>query len=117
MEFARPRLNHPRMSDEDENLLGRRIRAMRKARRWTQEELADRVGLTTGAISQFETGKAVPRWNNLQKIADAFQCPVSDLVSAEGPSDLVALIGEIEDLSPDMRQQVSDYVAFLQSRR
>lgn len=36
--------------------LGGRIAAFRKAKGWTQEQLADRVGVSAPAVSKWETG-------------------------------------------------------------
>lgn len=36
--------------------MGERIRTLRQARGWSQGQLADRVGVTTGAVSHWENG-------------------------------------------------------------
>jgi transcriptional regulator with XRE-family HTH domain len=46
---------HP-VSREAARLLGARIREARSARRWTQRELAERVGTTPATISKVERG-------------------------------------------------------------
>lgn len=37
--------------------MGDRIRRLREAKGWTQRELADRVGVTEAAVSQWERGE------------------------------------------------------------
>ena len=44
------------------------IAAFRKAKRMTQEELANRSGLTRPAIGNYEQGKRVPSIDNVIKI-------------------------------------------------
>lgn len=39
------------------NTIGQRIRTLRKAREWSQEQLAGAAGITPQAISDLETGK------------------------------------------------------------
>jgi len=51
--------------------LGRRLREFRHARRRTLEEVAEDTGLTTGYLSQIETGEAVPSISALAAIAAA----------------------------------------------
>nr|DAQ28224.1 MAG TPA: helix-turn-helix domain protein [Caudoviricetes sp.] len=43
-------------------------------------ELAKRTGLNYNTISQYESGKHKPRIDNLQKIAEALECEVKDIV-------------------------------------
>jgi transcriptional regulator with XRE-family HTH domain len=48
--------------------LRREIRERRKAKGWSQEELAKKAGLAQRHISAIETGKVVPRYDTLLDI-------------------------------------------------
>ena len=52
-------------------LLGAKIKAIRKARNLTQEQLAELVNIGTPNISYIENGKFAPSIESLQKIAHA----------------------------------------------
>jgi len=45
----------------DAKAIGRRIRAARKSRRWTQKALGEVVGVTGQSVWYWETGRALPR--------------------------------------------------------
>ena len=67
---------------------------MRKRKGMTQQELADRLGVTNKAISKWETGEALPDTALLVPIADIFGVSVDELlrgqalnVCAEAPKD------------------------------
>jgi transcriptional regulator with XRE-family HTH domain len=53
--MARPRRYSPRTREAAE-LLGAQIRQARLERRWSQQELADRVGITPDTLSKIERG-------------------------------------------------------------
>ena len=53
------------------NLLGKRIKELRKSRNITQDQLAEQVGICTPNVSYFETGKYTPSIETLSKIAKA----------------------------------------------
>lgn len=53
-------------------LLQNNLRRLRTARNWSQSVLAEKAGLSVGAIKMFETGKRWPRSDNLDAIANAF---------------------------------------------
>lgn len=63
-------------------VLGRRVRQLRKARGWTLQSLAERVGRTTSALSMLENGRREPRLSLLQALAGAFDIPLADLVGS-----------------------------------
>ena len=52
--------------------LGEKILALRKARGWSQEELAGRIGVTRQALSRWESDAAVPDTVNVVQMADLF---------------------------------------------
>lgn len=51
-------------------LLGLKIRKIRKSRKLTQEQLAERVGIGTANISYIETGKFSPSVDTLAKLSE-----------------------------------------------
>ena len=52
-------------------LLGNKIREYRKKKKFTQEQLAEMVGIGTANISYIETGKFAPSMETLDKLAKA----------------------------------------------
>ena len=52
--------------------MGEKILSLRKARGWSQEELADRVGVTRQAVSRWESGQAKPDADKIIAICDLF---------------------------------------------
>lgn len=60
-------------------LLGKKIREIRKARKLTQEQLAERIDIGTPNISYFETGKFSPSIETLEKIAKALDVEIYQL--------------------------------------
>lgn len=70
--------------------LSERLKLLRKGRKLTQDELADRLGLTKSAISKFETGNSAPSFETLKKVAALYRVSTdyllngSDSTSASG---------------------------------
>ena len=59
---------------------GERIRQLRTARGWTQEDLAGECGLDRSYLSGLELGRRNPTYLNLLKLAKAFGLAVVDLL-------------------------------------
>ncbi len=55
------------------------IRQLRQARGWTQEQVARRVGVAQGTVSQWEHGNRRPYRRNLQRLAELFGISVEDI--------------------------------------
>jgi len=62
-----------------DNHLGITLLALRRLCGWTQETLAEKAGLSSGSISNYENGMSVPDREALQAIALAFRLPLADL--------------------------------------
>ena len=80
--------------------LGKKIRRYRDGLGLTQAELASRLGLTYSSVSQWESGRAVPRTPVIRQLADLFDTTVSELMGEEadtsaikGTSRMVPLLG------------------------
>ncbi len=59
--------------------IGERIRATRKERGLTQDELADRVGMNGRHLSRIETGRLTAPRRTLLRIAEALELPIEEL--------------------------------------
>ena len=79
--------------------IGDRIRYFRRSKRWTQQELAARTGVTTAFIGYLERGEKKPSLETMVKLGEALGVGLDRLVAggaAEGGgalyADLVALV-------------------------
>lgn len=59
--------------------LDKNLRFLRKSKNWSQEELANKLGLNRGNIASYEKGTAEPKICNLLKIAHVFGVSILDL--------------------------------------
>ena len=62
------------------NVLAINLRRHRQARGWTQEELADRVGLSSRYIGQVERAQASASITVLGRLADALEIKATELI-------------------------------------
>lgn len=76
------------------------VREWRKHRNLTQEQLAERIEATAGAISQLETGVIGYTQPTLEAIAFALSCEPGDLLSVDP-----AMQGEVVDLLRLIRER------------
>ena len=64
--------------------LGKKIRRYRDGLGLTQAELAAKLGLTYSSVSQWESGRAIPRTPVIKQLADLFGTTVADLMGEDG---------------------------------
>ena len=60
---------------------GNRILDLRIKAGFSQNELAERVGVTNKAVSKWETGKSKPTTNVIRKLAALFRIDINELLS------------------------------------
>ena len=61
--------------------LGKRIQARRKICNFTQENLAEKISVTVGYISQIERGITKVNLDTLSKIAESLNCELSEFLT------------------------------------
>ncbi len=69
--------------------LGQQIAERRRELSWTQDQLAERLGVDTETISRFERGVTVPALLTIEKLAGILKTSVANLLSEASisPSD------------------------------
>lgn len=61
-------------------MIGEKIKALRKAKKLTQEQLAELLNISSQAVSKWETGMSSPDIDMLPRLAAFFQTSVDDLL-------------------------------------
>ena len=62
-----------------EQTIGKRIARLRKSRGMTQDQLAERVGVSAQAVSKWENDVSCPDISLLPKLAEIFQVTTDSL--------------------------------------
>ena len=66
------------------------IRKARKAARMSQDELASKIGINRATLSKYENGLIDPSFSQLEKIADALDVSIFEILPAEHRAPLEA---------------------------
>ena len=85
-------------------ILGNRLFELRKEARLSQEEFADKIGVSRQAVSKWERGEALPDTDNLITIAKLFKVSLDSLILNEIKN---------EDFAEDLSQIDSEETAIL----
>jgi transcriptional regulator with XRE-family HTH domain len=80
------------------------IREWRKYRNLTLEKLAERVGVTHGALSQLERGEVNYTQPMLEALADALQCEPADLIMRDPNSEIWSVM-DVLKAAPEAEQR------------
>ena len=83
------------------NLLGQRIKELRKINKMTQQDLADKLKLAKSTISQYENSVNEPDNLTMQRIADIFEVSVDYLLGRTNENNTITVSGKEINLSPE----------------
>lgn len=95
----------------DNNILGERIKTLRIKRKISQKALAERLGITQAALSNYEKGTRQPSIDQLVSIAKGFNTSVDYLLgisNVETLDDDVKAISNYTGLSDDAIEDLSN---------
>lgn len=99
-------------------IMGQRIMVRRKSLRMTQEELAEKLGVSTPMISNLELGKKAIRPDNLAKVCEALALSADFVLTGTNtktPVDTVAQ--KLISLSREELQIISDMIDYMNSKK
>ncbi len=111
-------------------MIGTRLRELRTIKHLTQQQVADKIGLTRPAYTAYETGKRVPDGPMTARLASIYdvttdyilertdnKSPIKD--NETDSPDLIAnhLNKDYNDLSEDERAQVDNFIKFMKNNK
>jgi len=85
----------------DQKVFGEKLRNHRKRLGMTQEEVAEKVGVSPQAISKWEAGDCLPDCFNLKEISDVYKISADVMLETESDGDIDAVSSKIEQLGTE----------------
>jgi transcriptional regulator with XRE-family HTH domain len=91
-------------------LVGRKIRQLRRQRKLTQVELADRIGVHQSDLSRMEQGEYKVGLDTLLKILATFDLSIGDFFDEGVRSE--TMVQKYRNLSPTAQKEVESFIEF-----
>jgi len=91
-------------------LVGRKIRQLRRQRKLTQVELADRIGVHQSDLSRMEQGEYKVGLDTLLKILGTFDLSIGDFFDEGNRAESV--VQKYRSLSPSAQKEVESFIEF-----
>ena len=91
----------------EQGTLGKRIAYHRKRLGMTQEQLAQRVGVSAQAVSKWENNLSCPDITILPELASIFGISVDELLGRTPPKE--ERVHEAEVIKPEEKEHILDY--------
>ena len=73
---------------------GDNLKTIRKNKKMSQEQLAEKMNVSRQSVSKWENGEAYPEMNNILELCKIFNCKINDLIHTD-MSDISSLDEEI----------------------
>lgn len=97
--------------------MGERIYHRRKAIKLTQEELAEKMGVSTQMISNLELGKKAIRPENLIRLCEVLNVSTDYILTgASSSSSIENLLNKIASLTPRELDLINELIEYMNSK-
>lgn len=73
----------------DQIKIGRFLQEMRKENGLTQEQLAEKLGVSSRSVSRWENGKNMPDFDLVIEIANLYEIGIEEILNGERKSDMI----------------------------
>lgn len=108
--------------DEEWKAIGERLREAREYRGYSQEEIANYLGISRSAVSLSENGDRKVNSIELRKLARLYGVTTDDLIAAddqppEDDEEVEMVARAARELSEEDRREVLRFVQFLRSKQ
>jgi transcriptional regulator with XRE-family HTH domain len=82
---------------------GKKMREIREDRKWTLEEMAEKLGTTKQALSKYERGERTPKITVAARFAEILGIPLRELVGAESDEKYTEFGNEIRKRTDELK--------------
>ena len=90
------------------NFFNKNLKFLRKNKKISQQQLADRLGIDRSTISKWETGDYEPTVGNVISIANLFGVPIADLAGRDMQEENL-YISETEEMFLQNKEILTEY--------
>ena len=98
--------------------MGQRIMVRRKSLSMTQEELAEKLGVSTQMISNLELGKKAIRPENLAKVCSVLELSADFILTGTNTKTAVDAVAEkLIQLTAEELQMVNDMIDYMNKKK
>ena len=87
----------------DQIKIGRFLRDLRKEKELTQEQLAEKFGVSSRSVSRWENGNTMPELGILVELADYYEVDIKEIIDGERKSEIM------KTEEKETMQKVADY--------
>ena len=87
----------------DQMKIGSFLRELRKEKKLTQEQLAERFGVSSRSVSRWENGNTMPELGILVELADYYEVDIKEMIDGERKSE------RVEKEEKETLHKVADY--------
>ena len=87
----------------DQIKIGGFLRELRKEKELTQEQLAEKFGVSSRSVSRWENGNTMPELGILVELADYYEVDIKEIIDAERKSEIM------ENEEKETLRKVADY--------
>jgi transcriptional regulator with XRE-family HTH domain len=101
----------------DQKIFGEKLRNHRKKLGMTQEDVAEKIGVSPQAISKWESGDCLPDCFNLKAISDVYNISADVLLETESSGDIDAVASKIEQLCTEFTWTSANYERYSKNLR
>ncbi len=88
----------------DQIKIGEFLRDLRKEKELTQEQLAEKFGVSSRSVSRWENGNTMPELGILVELADYYEVDIKEIIDGERKSEIM------EKEEKETLRKVADYV-------
>lgn len=102
--------------------VGERLKKLRKRKKLSQQELADRLGINRSTYARYETGDTQADYDTLVKIANFFDTSVDYLLGRTNIPDPIPTIAfhrtddPMADLPEEARKSVEEFLEYIRKK-
>jgi transcriptional regulator with XRE-family HTH domain len=87
----------------DQIKIGGFLRELRKEKELTQEQLAEKFGVSSRSVSRWENGNTMPELGILVKLADYYEIDIKEIIDGERKSEIM------EKEQKETLRKIADY--------